>query len=127
MKGIQLESDYNLNTMNLTNTPNGNLPNLTKQEFIEWVMECLPEMEVKNHHAQHWQRPDGRVLRIWCIVFPATTDHPNELIEFHATSHTLQQRTLRCIRKWRTRDCYVYTNYQGGNYMQHPSGYWYSV
>lgn len=123
----RLPADYCLNDMNITNTPHGDLPNLTKEEFIDWVMECIPEMEVSNRNMQYWSRPDGRVLAMYCVVFPACPRFPRELVEFHAQSYTLNQRTPRCLRKWRQRQAFIYHEKQGKYYKQHPSGYWYNI
>lgn len=128
MKGIVLP-DFDLNTMRITDSRfgTGTLANLKKEEFADWVLECLSDFEIKDHHKQYWLRPDGRVLKLFCTILKATEQNPTDLIEMHAESYTLQQRTPRCLRRWKSRTGFFYPENPYSEGYKQKKDYWYDV
>lgn len=118
-----------INAMRITNR-RGDLPNVTKTEFADLVLQWMPIASgIPDRHTLVVEREDGRILTIRHLIFHANANHPTDLHEYHATLHTLNQRTDRCLRKWRMREAWVYpAPFNGEGYKTDPSGQWrYSV
>jgi hypothetical protein len=115
-----------INSMNISNR-RGDLPNLTKKQFAELVLSNMPHVENMVHDAE-WvsELPDGRILVFHHIIFPACHGDP-ELREWCAELYTLDQRTPRCLRRWKIRKAWVYYapyDERRGTYKTDPSGRW---
>ena len=111
-------------------TTSGSLPNLTKKEFATLLLSYMPEVaDLGDHEDREFRTPDGRVLRFWHIIFPKT-ERDEELREWAVHLYTLDQKTPRCLRKYKQREAWVYlAPYgEGEGYTTDPSGKWsYSV
>ena len=96
-----------VNDMNCSNR-RGDLPNLTKTEFATLFLQYADQvLDMKDHEEREFELPDGRVLRFWHIVFPACRGLP-ELREWAVHLYTLNQRTPKCLRKFRQRHAWLY-------------------
>jgi hypothetical protein len=106
-------------------TTRGDLPNLTKTEFADLLLAHMPLVaDLTDRTSREFRLPDGRVLRFWCIIFPAT-DRDTELQEWAVHLFTLDQRTPRCLRRYKERQAWVYrAPYDGEGYKTDPSGVW---
>ena len=106
-----------LNSWELTPPYRGDLPNMPKHEFADLMLRYMDEAE-KLEDREHLviELEDGRRLLFWHICFPKTKHDP-ELREWAVELYTIDQRTPRCIRKWKKREAWVYlAPYHGENY-----------
>lgn len=118
-----------IHDMNCSNR-RGDLKNLTKKEFATLFLQYTDQMlDMKDQEEREFELPDGRVLRFWHTTFPPSKYHPEELREWAVHLYTLDQKTPRCLRKFKQRDAWAYlTPYCGEGYKTDPTGKWsYSV
>lgn len=114
-----------VNDMNCSNR-RGDLPNLTKKEFADLLLQYADQvLDMKDHEAREFELPDGRLLRFWYIIFPASQGMP-ELREWAVHCYTLKQKTPRCLRRFYERKAWLYLapyNEEHG-YKTDPTGKW---
>lgn len=106
----------------------GDLPNLTKKEFADLFLQYADQvLDMKNGESRCFETPDGRLLRFYHIIFPAT-QRDRELREWAVHLYTLDQRTARCLRKLKIRDAWLYLapydEEPGTAYKTDPTGKW---
>jgi len=108
--------------------PYGMTKLISKQDFVDWIFECLPQCEPVDRQSKYWTREDGRFLEIRCLVFPANNNLP-ELIEYQATAYTIKQCSAKGVRRFLTRSSFIYDkmNNPHNSYKQHSSGNWYNI
>jgi hypothetical protein len=108
-----------LNSWYLTPPYRGDLPNMPKHEFADLLFQYMDEAE-KLEENEHLvvEFEDGRRLTFWYVCF-----HKDEVIgipelrEWSVQLYTLDQRTPRCLRKWKERKAWVYlAPYRGEGY-----------
>lgn len=109
-------------------TRRGDLPNLTKKEFADVFLQYADQvLDLPDRTDRTFELPDGRLLRFWHIIFPATQRHP-ELREWAVHLYTLDQRTPRCLRKLKQREAWLYLapydEEPGSTYKTDPTGKW---
>ena len=105
------------NSWVLTPPYRGDLPNMPKHEFADLIFKYMDEAE-KLDDRQYLviDLEDGRRLEYCLHIFPKT-EHDPELREWCVELKTIDQRTPRCVLKWKERKAWVYlAPYRGEGY-----------
>ena len=105
----------------------GDLKNLTRKEFATLLLEYADEALALTEDGQNLivSLPDGRVLIYYHHIFPATERLP-ELREWLVRLYTLKQKTPRSLRKWYSREAWLYLApyTEESGYKTDPTGKW---